>query len=120
MNTRKVRTTNAYFLVEHPVAFVDVCNIALAFVVPLPREPLLLVDAAVTVSLREATNVHGTYSVLILLTTRSIASSLGLLSAYSNVFASRYKLSAASRCCTLVGASYGEVVRGDSRTSIAY
>lgn len=45
-----------------------------------------------------------TYSALILPMTLSIASSLGLLSAYNKLFASRYKLSAASRCSTLVGA----------------
>lgn len=44
-----------------------------------------------------------THSLLSLLITLSIASSLGLLSAYSRLFASRYKFSAASCCCWLVG-----------------
>ena len=35
---------NTHLLVEDPVAFVDVCNVAFVLVVPLPRESLLLVD----------------------------------------------------------------------------
>ena len=36
-----------YFLVEHPVPLVDICDVSLVFVVPLARELLLLVDAEI-------------------------------------------------------------------------
>jgi hypothetical protein len=98
----------AHLLIEHPVSFIDVCDIAFVFVVSLPREFLFLVDAIghnIKLGIGRTDSVF-TYSALILPMTLSIASSLGLLSAYSKLFASRYRLSAASRCSTLVGRSY--------------
>ena len=44
-----------YFLVEHPVPLVDVCNVSVV-VVPLPREPLLLVHAGGNMSTKKTSN----------------------------------------------------------------
>ena len=72
----------AHLLVEDTVPLVDVGNVALILIVPLPRELALLVDATMGVSsVIWEQSMKTTYSLLILATTRSMASSLGLLSA---------------------------------------
>lgn len=81
-NRCTIRGFDTYLLVEHAIPLVDICDIALLLVVPLPREFLLLVDTLECVNIKTRCNEWaGTHSLLSLLTTRSIASSLGLLSA---------------------------------------
>ena len=80
----------ADLLVEDAVALVDVRDVALVLVVSLSRELALLVDTRRRLINYGMRIVNGmTYSLLIFSMTRSIASSLGLLSAYSKLFASR-------------------------------
>ena len=103
-----------YLLVEHPITLVNVRDVALVLVEPLPRE---LVPFILSANREQAlTNQHAapndkgkgegrgmkadmTYSWLSFPITRSMASSLGLLSAYKSVLASLYSDSAA-RCCS--------------------
>lgn len=68
-------------LVEDAIVFVDVCNISFLLVEALPREFTFLVNAKRNVSVENiGRDQLDTYSWLILLTTRSMASSEGLLS----------------------------------------
>ena len=78
-------TEQPHLFIEYPIPFIDVGDVALLLIVSLAREFRLLVNTGEMDIKQEETF---TYSRLILPTTRSIASSVGLLSVYSNVFAS--------------------------------
>jgi hypothetical protein len=87
-------------LVEDPVALVDVCDVTIIFMQPLARSLAALIET-IGPQYQIATYwtmSKTTYSRFIFDTTLSIASSLGLLSAYNKVLASRYRFSEAS-CC---------------------
>jgi hypothetical protein len=90
-------------LVEDFVVFVDISDISFVLVKSLAREfPSLIntVKATVKIIRQVATIKRSAHSLFNLLTTRSIASSLGLLSPYWRVLASRYRSSDASLWAT--------------------
>lgn len=72
--------TPTYLLVEYTIVLVDIRNISLFLIESLAGELALLVNAAKNCQYDETPKNETTYSLLILLTILSIASSEGLLS----------------------------------------